>query len=299
MALETRLIVISIVVAAIVFASGGIPLVAAFGGARVHRLRLLLRRLAARRDRARRRDLARVGHASLERRPGGPRRRRGAAGLRVLARARLPRALPRALGGLRARADLDLAAQGDHAQVIAPCTARMLRYRVAAMVWMFMLLGAAFPDGLPDFSLAYVWATLALASSYVAATSVNDIADADIDRVNHPRDSGRPARHGRRPARATCGCCTPRPRSLALAAAAPRSACARSAIVARSLLIGIAYSLRPSGSRTGRIWLRSRSPSPTSRCRTSSARSPRAATCTDATPSSSPRSTSSSSRGSC
>ena len=76
--------------------------------------------------------------------------------------------------------------------VSARLYARMLRYRVAAMVWMFMLLGAAFPAGLADFSFGYVWATLALASSYVAATSVNDIADADIDRVNHPGDSGRP-----------------------------------------------------------------------------------------------------------
>jgi 4-hydroxybenzoate polyprenyltransferase len=33
---------------------------------------------------------------------------------------------------------------------------------------------------------------LALASSYVCATSVNDIADREIDRINHPRDEGRP-----------------------------------------------------------------------------------------------------------
>ena len=120
---------------------------------------------------------------------------------------------------------------------------RMLRYRVAAMVWMFMLLGAAFPKGLGDFSLAYVWATLALASSYVAATSVNDIADEAIDRVNHPRDSGRPLVNG-----------DARPRDLwrlhaaasaaALAAAVPLGARGL-AIVALSLAIGIAYSLRP------------------------------------------------------
>lgn len=127
--------------------------------------------------------------------------------------------------------------------VIADLYGRMLRYRVAAMVWMFMLLGAAFPGGLPDFSLGYVWATVALASSYVAATSVNDIADADIDRVNHPRDSGRPLVTG-----------DARPRDLwvlhavasilALAAAValgPRAV----GIVALSLAIGIVYSLRP------------------------------------------------------
>jgi 4-hydroxybenzoate polyprenyltransferase len=120
---------------------------------------------------------------------------------------------------------------------------RMLRYRVAAMVWMFMLLGAAFPDGLGDFSLGYVWATFALASSYVAATSVNDIADADIDRVNHPRDSGRPLVTG-----------DARPRDLwrlhaaasVLALAAATALGLRAvAIVALSLTIGIAYSLRP------------------------------------------------------
>jgi 4-hydroxybenzoate polyprenyltransferase len=121
--------------------------------------------------------------------------------------------------------------------------ARMLRYRVAVMVWMFMLLGAAFPGGLPGFSFGYVWATLALASSYVAATSVNDIVDADIDRVNHPRDSGRPLVTG-----------DARPRDLwllhaaasmlALGAAAALGRRAL-AIVAFSLLIGIVYSLRP------------------------------------------------------
>jgi 4-hydroxybenzoate polyprenyltransferase len=69
---------------------------------------------------------------------------------------------------------------------------RMLRYRVALMLWLFMLLGAAFEDGLPSFSWGYAWASLALASSYVAATCLNDVADQDIDLVNHPRDQGRP-----------------------------------------------------------------------------------------------------------
>ena len=71
--------------------------------------------------------------------------------------------------------------------------ARMLRYRVAVMLWMFMLLGAAFHGG-P--TLALVWAALVLASSYVAATTLNDVADRDLDRVNHPRDAGRPLVNG-------------------------------------------------------------------------------------------------------
>ena len=69
---------------------------------------------------------------------------------------------------------------------------RMLRYRVAVMIWMFMLLPAAYRTGLEHFAWDYVWATLALASSYVAATAVNDVADRDIDLVNHPKDGGRP-----------------------------------------------------------------------------------------------------------
>ncbi|TMK32857.1 MAG: hypothetical protein E6G64_05935 [Actinobacteria bacterium] len=71
----------------------------------------------------------------------------------------------------------------------------MLRYRIAAMVAMFMLLGAA-REGRIELGLRYVWASLALASSYVAATALNDLADEQIDKVNHPRDAGRPLVEG-------------------------------------------------------------------------------------------------------
>ena len=71
----------------------------------------------------------------------------------------------------------------------------MLRYRVAAMVAIFMLLGAAH-EGRLELGVRYVWAALALASSYVAATALNDLADEEIDRVNHPRDAGRPLVEG-------------------------------------------------------------------------------------------------------
>jgi len=121
--------------------------------------------------------------------------------------------------------------------------ARMLRYRVAAMVWMFMLLGAAHPDGIPAFSPALGWATLALASSYVAATSVNDIADVDVDRVNHPGDAGRPLVNGaareRDLWRLHAGAAV-----LALLAAVPLGV-GGVLVVACSLAIGIAYSLPP------------------------------------------------------
>ena len=60
------------------------------------------------------------------------------------------------------------------------------------MVWTFMLLGAAFPDGLRAASGDLLLAAAALAASYVAATSANDLADEHVDRVNHPGDRARP-----------------------------------------------------------------------------------------------------------
>jgi 1,4-dihydroxy-2-naphthoate polyprenyltransferase len=71
----------------------------------------------------------------------------------------------------------------------------MLRYRVAAMVAIFMLLGAA-REGRLELGVRHVWAALALASSYVAATALNDLADEQVDRVNHPRKAGRPLVEG-------------------------------------------------------------------------------------------------------
>jgi 4-hydroxybenzoate polyprenyltransferase len=69
---------------------------------------------------------------------------------------------------------------------------RMLRYRVAAMILLFMLLGTAWHGGLTTVDVPVLLVTLALASSYVCATSVNDISDREIDRINHPDDVGRP-----------------------------------------------------------------------------------------------------------
>src|SRR5438034_6860876 len=71
----------------------------------------------------------------------------------------------------------------------------MLRYRVAAMVALFMLLGAA-REGRLALGASYLFAAAALASSYVAATALNDLADEEIDKVNHPRDAGRPLVEG-------------------------------------------------------------------------------------------------------
>ena len=120
---------------------------------------------------------------------------------------------------------------------------RLLRFRVAAMVWTFMLLGAAWPGGLPAFSADLLWAAFALAASYVAATSVNDIADVDVDRINHPGDRARPLVTGEARERDlwrlhVLAC------AAALLAAAPLG-WAAVGVVAGSLSVGIAYSLPP------------------------------------------------------
>ena len=119
----------------------------------------------------------------------------------------------------------------------------MLRFRVAAMVWLFMLLGAAFHDGLGGPLWRYLLAAFVLASCYVAATALNDVADEALDRVNHPRGAGRPLVSGE---------AVPR-QLVALALGAGLVALAGSAalgwgavaLVAVSLAIGHGYSLRP------------------------------------------------------
>ena len=73
---------------------------------------------------------------------------------------------------------------------------RLLRYRVAVMILLFMLLGAAWHEGLTMIGTPVLLMALALASSYVSATSVNDISDSEIDRINHPVDRGRPLATG-------------------------------------------------------------------------------------------------------
>ena len=50
----------------------------------------------------------------------------------------------------------------------------MLRYRVALMVWLFLLLGAASRQELEQLSWRHGLAALALGLSYIAATTEND-----------------------------------------------------------------------------------------------------------------------------
>lgn len=126
---------------------------------------------------------------------------------------------------------------------LAALSLEMLRYRVAVMLWMFMLLGAAYHGitRLPPVDLLAL--SIALAASYVAATTVNDIADAEIDKVNHPRGRGRPL---------VAGTATPRDLWVLNAVAAAVALGAGAVVgprgllvVAVSLVIGYVYSLEP------------------------------------------------------
>jgi 4-hydroxybenzoate polyprenyltransferase len=66
----------------------------------------------------------------------------------------------------------------------ARLVATMLRYRVASLLLPFFLLAPALHDHLREFSWRYVAGLLALFGSYVVATSLNDVFDLDIDRIN-------------------------------------------------------------------------------------------------------------------
>jgi 4-hydroxybenzoate polyprenyltransferase len=119
---------------------------------------------------------------------------------------------------------------------------RMLRWRVAVTLWFFLLIGAAAEGPLRP-GIALLFAALSLSASYVVATTVNDIADRDVDRINHPRDPGRPLVTGAASVRdlwRTNAIAAP----LALAAAAVAGGPVL-AVSAASLAIGYAYSLGP------------------------------------------------------
>jgi len=119
---------------------------------------------------------------------------------------------------------------------------RMVRWRVAVTLWFFLLIGAAAQGPLKP-SIAFLFAALSLSASYVVATTVNDIADRDVDRINHPRDPGRPLVTGTASERdlwRTNAIAAP----LALATAAVAGGPVL-AVSSASLVIGYAYSLRP------------------------------------------------------
>jgi 1,4-dihydroxy-2-naphthoate polyprenyltransferase len=119
---------------------------------------------------------------------------------------------------------------------------RMLRWRVAITLWAFLLLGAAGQGPIrPTVSLFLT--AVALCASYVVATTVNDVADQDIDRINHPLDAGRPL---------VTGDASERDLWRTNAVAAPVAIIAASltgaptlGLTVASLAIGYSYSLRP------------------------------------------------------
>jgi 4-hydroxybenzoate polyprenyltransferase len=120
---------------------------------------------------------------------------------------------------------------------------RLLRYRVAVMIVLFMLLGAAWHRGLVAIDASILLMILALASSYVSATSVNDIADKEIDEINHPGDRGRPLVTGAAKTTdlwAVFGVSSVLAVSLSLAVSS-----AAAGIMLASVVIGVLYSLPP------------------------------------------------------
>ena len=60
------------------------------------------------------------------------------------------------------------------------------------MLSLFFLLALGFHQNITKLDWDYAWAILALCSSFVAATTINDINDKDIDTINHPKNQGRP-----------------------------------------------------------------------------------------------------------
>jgi 4-hydroxybenzoate polyprenyltransferase len=137
------------------------------------------------------------------------------------------------VAGVRADADLDLAAEGDLREV--RLAASMLRYRVASLLVPFFLLAPALHGELGKFRWSYVAGIVALFASYVVATCVNDIFDVEIDRVNAP---DRPLASGRTTRRTLV--------ITALVAAVIALVLAPSpALMALSLLFNVLYSAPP------------------------------------------------------
>jgi 4-hydroxybenzoate polyprenyltransferase len=145
----------------------------------------------------------------------------------------------------------DLAVQVGDAEVIARLRllGLMVRPRAAITMWTFLVIGLARHAG-PTISTDLVWATIALAASYAVATSMNDIADVQIDRTNGLRDASRPLATGTasvadvRWTAATAG-------TIAIAAALPLGAPGL-AVIGLCLAVDLAYSATPA--RVSRRW---------------------------------------------
>ena len=66
---------------------------------------------------------------------------------------------------------------------------KMVRWRVALTLIIFMLIGAAWHGFAIQWRLLV--AIIGLAASYACATSINDLADVEIDKINLPNDPDR------------------------------------------------------------------------------------------------------------
>jgi 4-hydroxybenzoate polyprenyltransferase len=125
----------------------------------------------------------------------------------------------------------------------------MVRPRVATTMWMFMVIGLARHAG-PTISLDLVAATIALFASYAVATSLNDIADVEIDRTNGLRDASRPLVLGAATTadlRWTAGIA-----AVAASVAALPLGATGLAVIGLCLLVDVAYSATPA--RLARRW---------------------------------------------
>ena len=122
------------------------------------------------------------------------------------------------------------------------CSCRMMRPKVVVTMWTFLLIGLARHAGpMPYGGLAL--AVLALAAGYAVATTANDIADIEIDRVESASRRWSAARDGR------CHRAGPRRTNalaggIAVAAAIPLGA-QGVVIVGSSLAVSYAYSVGP------------------------------------------------------
>ncbi len=125
----------------------------------------------------------------------------------------------------------------------------MARPRAAITMWTFLVIGLARHAG-STISVDLVAATIALAASYIVATSANDIADVAIDRANGLRDASRPLATGAATVadlRWTAGIGA----GVAMLAAIPLGTTGL-AVIALCLAVDVAYSATPA--RLSRRW---------------------------------------------
>ena len=119
----------------------------------------------------------------------------------------------------------------------------MVRYRVALLLLPFFLLAPAVHGALGGFRWSYVTGIVALLSSYVVATCLNDVFDVEVDRVNHAGAADRPLVSGL----ATVGALVSLALVFAVVAIGAAAVVGREALVLIliSLALNFAYSVPP------------------------------------------------------